>query len=446
MKSVNFSVRRFLKFLIPSLAGVALFLVPVKFDGSIVLIVNIIINKTKELMGSILNPFVVGVLTISALCSLIGFLNKKVFKGFLATLFNVKLMDLLIRVFAAVLSYLILFKIGPEMIWSADTGSMMMNDVVSNLIPFFFWAGMFLPLLTQFGLMEFVGNLMRPIMRPLFKLPGRSAVNCAVAWVGSGTMGIVLTNNEYEDGHYTTKEAVAISTGFSIASIAIVALLCSFIGMTEHFLVIYLSCIAIGLIMNAILIRIPPISRMPDQYYSEAPQIEHSERPPEGYSLLGYSLESAMDRAEVKKGNFLISGLKVTADIWFTLEPVVLLMGTVACIIVYYTPIMRYLSMPLMWLMNILGLQETAIASQSIMLGGIDLFLPFITGASLTNLRTRYVLAVVAILQIIFFSETGPLLMKLKNLQLNFLKVLLILVLRTVLALLLVTPLSYLLF
>ena len=48
--------------------------------------------------------------------------------------------------------------------------------------------------------MEFVGSLARPIMRPLFKIPGRSAINCAVAWVGSGTMGIVLTNKEYEDG------------------------------------------------------------------------------------------------------------------------------------------------------------------------------------------------------------------------------------------------------
>jgi nucleoside recognition membrane protein YjiH len=32
-------------------------------------------------------------------------------------------------------------------------------------------------LLTDFGLMEYVGTLARPLMQPLFKLPGRSAID-----------------------------------------------------------------------------------------------------------------------------------------------------------------------------------------------------------------------------------------------------------------------------
>jgi Uncharacterized protein conserved in bacteria len=175
------SAKLMLKFLLPSLTGVALFLVPIRIDGEFTLLVNLIINATKSAMGGFLLPFVLIVLGTSALCSTIGFFNPNLFKGYWGRLFNVKIFNLLIRLFAFIIGIMIYFKLGPEMIWSKDTGGMMLVDVVANLIPFFLWAGMFIPLLTEFGLMEFVGNLLRPVMRPLFRIPGRSAVNCSVA-------------------------------------------------------------------------------------------------------------------------------------------------------------------------------------------------------------------------------------------------------------------------
>jgi len=445
MESVKISKTQFIKFLFPSLLGIIIFLVPVHTSNGMSLIINLIIDKTKQIMGGALVPFVVAVLTFSAVCSLIGYLKKDIFKGYMGRLFTVNLFDCLIRILSAVISYSIVFKAGPEFIWSDDTGTMMMYSVVANLIPFFLWAGLFLPFLTEFGLMEFIGNLMRPIMRPIFKIPGRAAVNCAVAWVGSGTMGIVLTNKQYEDGYYTTREAISISTGFSIASIAIVSLLCSILDMTPYFPLIYICCVVIGLLMNVIMIRIPPISRKSNEYLPSALRQDISEKTPEKRSNIGYALESAMKRAGAPKGNLLLSGLKVTGDVWFTLEPVVLAVGTVATIIISYTPIVKYLAIPLMWIINALGIPEAAAASQSMLLGFVDVFLPFITGGSITSLMTKFVLSVVCCLQIIYITETGPLLLKLK-MNLKFWDILCIFFLRTIIALLLVTPIAYIIF
>lgn len=436
---------RFLRFFIPSALGVVLFLIPFHTAEGVSLIINMIIDQTKRLMGPALVPFVIGVLTISAVCTVIGSLKKELFHGYWKKLFCVKGWECALRIAAAVTSYLICLRVGPEWLWSDQTGTMMMTDVVANLIPFFLWAGIFLPLLTEFGLMEFVGSLMQPVMRPLFKLPGRSAVNCAVSWVGSGTMGIVLTNQEFEKGYYTVKEAASISTGFSIASIAIVSLLCGFLDMTGYFPLIYICCIVVGLVMNMIMIRIPPIRLMSSSYYSGAPSRDHEEKRPEGTSLLGYAVNAAMDRADVRKGNLLTGGLKVTGDIWFTLEPMVLVIGTAATILAEYTPVLNYLSIPLAGLLKLLGIPEAAAAGQSMLLGFVDIFLPFITGAAIHSQMTKFILSVVCVLQILFITETVPLLLKVR-IGMKFWNIVLIFIIRTVLALVLITPVAMLLF
>ena len=101
--------------------------------------------------------------------------------------------------------------------------------------------------------------------------------------------------------------------------------------------------------------------------------------------------------------------------------------------------------MPLAWLMQIFGIAEAAAAAQRILLGFIDVFLPFIAGGAIASASTKFIVAVVCILQIIFISETGPLLLKV-DFDLGFLDIVLLFLMRTVVALLLVMPVAFLLF
>lgn len=48
----------------------------------------------------------------------------------------------------------------------------------------------FLALLINYGLMEFVGVFMRPVMRPLWQTPGRSAIDAVASFVGSYSVAL----------------------------------------------------------------------------------------------------------------------------------------------------------------------------------------------------------------------------------------------------------------
>ena len=63
-----------------------------------------------------------------------------------------------------------------------------------------------LSLLVGYGLLEFVGVYMEPIMRPIFKTPGKSAVDAVASFVGSYSLGLLITNRVYKQG-CTTNES-----------------------------------------------------------------------------------------------------------------------------------------------------------------------------------------------------------------------------------------------
>ena len=59
---------------------------------------------------------------------------------------------------------------------------------------------------------------MKPVMRPIWKTPGRSAVDAVASFVGSYSVGLLITNRVYKEGFYSEKEASIIATGFSTVS------------------------------------------------------------------------------------------------------------------------------------------------------------------------------------------------------------------------------------
>lgn len=62
-----------------------------------------------------------------------------------------------------------------------------------------------LSLLVGYGLLEFVGVYMEPIMRPIFKTPGKSAVDAVASFVGSYSLGLLITNRVYKQGMYNKR-------------------------------------------------------------------------------------------------------------------------------------------------------------------------------------------------------------------------------------------------
>src|SRR5699024_3963774 len=154
---------------------------------------------------------------------------------FFQNLLHVSMFWTITRVLAAVFAIMIYFGWGPEAINGEETGGMLLDDLLHVLFSVFLFAGLFLPLVMNFGLLALFGTLMTKIMRPLFKLPGRSSIDSLASWIGDGTIGVLLTSKQHEDGYYTKREAAVIGTTFSVVSITFPLVVIAEVGLGHMF-------------------------------------------------------------------------------------------------------------------------------------------------------------------------------------------------------------------
>ncbi|KHE72460.1 YjiH family protein [Halobacillus sp. BBL2006] len=414
----NRSARNFSWFLIPSLIGVLLFLLPIPFGGKITIGVGVMAETVQAYMEPVLPSLMSGILVVSALLPIVARVVKPrmiMEKPFMKQLFYVNTFWTVTRVVGAIFALMTLFSVGPEFIISDVTGGTMLYSLVPVLAAWFLFAGILMPLLMEFGLMDFIGTMLRRVMRPVFKLPGRSSIDALASWMGAGTVGVLITTKQYEEGYYTKREASIIATNFSINSIAFSLVVISFIGLEEYFVPFYLTVVVAGLVAAFVCPRIPPLSKKEDTYY-EGTGMKISEDTPEGMSNFQWGLEKALHKASEVKGvkDVAKQGVQTVLDIYFALIPLVMALGTVALIIAEFTPFFTYLSMPIVPILQWMQIPEAAQAAPAMLVGFADMFLPAVIGAGIESELTRFVIAAISLTQLIYMSEIGILLVKSK--------------------------------
>ena len=444
-----------LLFIIPSAIGVLLFMVPILVNETWTIAVKLLADVINGAIGTFL-PFLCAViLTISAVMALITLIAKPDFvmkNEMLKESFSCSPVWAFIRVLGCIFVWLTYLKIGAEdgsifgMVSGADQGGVAL-DLIAGLVIIFAIASFLLPLLLDFGLLEFIGALLTKYMRPIFMVPGRAAVDCITSWIGDGTLGVMLTCNQYEGGYYSEKEAAIISTTFSAVSITFSLVVLNQVGLTEYFGVYSLILCFVGIVCAIICPRIPPLSFKKDNYL--IPGRAMAETLPEGYkNSREYGMALAMKRVSEHNGigEFFASGAKNCVSMWFGVLPTVMCIGTVALILTNFTPIFQILGIPFMPLLNLLGVPEASAASSTMIVGFADMFTPsVIIAASGAPDITRFIVAIVSVTQVLFLDEVGGLILGSK-LPINLLELFIIFLERTILSLLIVCPLAHLIF
>lgn len=89
------------------------------------------------------------------------------------------------RVAGAILAPFLFFEVGPAWMVAPETGVLVWGTLrmsVAVIIPI---GAIFINLFVESGGLEFVGTMARPIMRPLFHVLGRAALDSVASWVGS---------------------------------------------------------------------------------------------------------------------------------------------------------------------------------------------------------------------------------------------------------------------
>ncbi|MGO5136561.1 YjiH family protein [Clostridium butyricum] len=408
----NYRTSSLLKFIIPSLIGVLLFMTPFKIEGQFTIPIAFLSNKLVELFNDFLPLIVTILISISAIGSIVIKFYKTDNK-ILNSLFNVTPIWMTGRIIGMILSILTYFKLAPEFIWSDSTGGMVLFSLLPLLVSVFFFAGLFLPLLLNHGLLEFVGALLTKVMRPIFKLPGRSSIDCITSWLGDGTIGILLTSKQFEDGFYTKKEASIIGTSFSAVSITFSLMVITQVGLSHMFVPFYLTVTLTGIFAAIIVPRIPPLSRKSNTYIDGSAPKKDMDNIPSGYTAFTYGLEKALEKAEDNSSikGFFADGIRNVIDMWLGVLPIVMAMGGIALIIAEYTPFFEVLGTPFIPLLNLLGVPEAAAASQTLVVGFADMFIPSVLASTISNEMTRFIVACISVTQLIYMSEIGGLLL-----------------------------------
>ena len=440
------SYQDLLKFIIPSSIGVLLFLTPIFIDGRATIGMGILVDLLRDATQDYLPAFATMLLLVSCLCSTYFSLFRKNKSNIpinqIQQIFTTSPAWLILRILGSLFAVLVLFNIGPEWISSPATGGTMLFQLAGTLTVFFLVACFLLPFLIDYGVAEFMGTLLQKPFLWAFRLPGRASIDTLASWLGSAPVGVLITIQQYEKGYYSGREAAVIATNFSIASIAFCALVAKLIEIDHRFFEFYFSIMFSGLIAALIIPRIWPLARKKDVYLME--QDGFTDKPEAGTGLFKWALLQGINKARTAPNlkQLLKNAFINLLDIWFSLLPSVVAIGTIVLALTEFTPIFTIMTKPLVPILELMQIPEAATAAPAFLVGFADMYLPAVIGKNIASEMTRFVIGCVSIIQIIYMTEVGTLILKSK-IPLQIGELFLIFTLRTLITLPIITAIAH---
>jgi nucleoside recognition membrane protein YjiH len=257
----------------------------------------------------------------------------------------------------------------------------------------------------DYGFLDFVGALMRPVMQPLFCLPGRAALDSLTSWVGSYSVGLYLTRKLLEEGYYTRREAYTIVTCFSTVSIGFVAVVAQTLAILHLFPVIFVTYFLAVYLLTILFARIWPVTATPDSYVVEG-------RPEADSVGFREAFRRALSRAEGAEsmGVTLRRGFLDGLSLASTILGSILVVGTAALLIARETPLFVWLGAPLVPVLTALGLSDAELLAPATLVGIAEMYVPALLTQE-ASIPSRFFIAVLSISQLIFFSAVGPMML-----------------------------------
>ena len=278
---------------------------------------------------------------------------------------------------------------------------------VAVIIPI---GALFLSLFILMGGLEFVGTLARPLMRPLFRIPGRAALDALASWVGSYSVGLYVTNLVYRTGGYSKRHVFINATCFATVSVGFVGVVAATLDLLHLFPYIMGSYLVAIVVTAAITVRIWPLSRVPDDYVAPP----DPERPIKGSpaDYLKLAVSEAIKKVQKEEGianvalRGFVDGLKLASLIIGT----ILAVGTAAILVAEFTPIFTWLGRPIAPILGLLGIPDADMLGPATLIGITEMYIPALLVRE-AALPARFFIAVLSISQLIFFSAVGPMML-----------------------------------
>ena len=357
------------------------------------------------------------------------------------------------KIIGFVVLILIVFNIGPAIISDPldslngqSISEFILNNILVSICISIPVAALFLTFLLDFGLVDFIGVLLRPIMRPLFKLPGRAAVIMVGAFLGNFSVGHIAVNDQYMSGRMNEKEAFTIGSSLSTVSVGFLMVLAMNTHMMDYWNTYFWTAFLITLLVTLIGVHIPPLKGIPETYYEgSTPNPEHV-------------YYSQLFKNAIKEGLVIADTMPSPIKrIGFFQKETIAVLGTVATgtsffatfgVLIYtFTPLFKiagYVFYPLLLLF--LPAAEAVTASTGAAISFLEVTIPalLVTTGEWT-LRIRYLMAVLPVTSIVFLASFIPCLMG-TNVPVKFSNLFIIWIERMILSIIIAGLFSLLLF
>ncbi len=391
------------KFIIGSILGIIAFFVKLPLGGTIQIPINRICGLIKASCAKFI-PYVVLIAGLYGLYDCI--FVQKAYKKPVDILFTVfKILGIICILFC-------IFNFGPKLILAPDIGPSALSVLGMAVAVTVLVGSLLLPLLLDFGLANAIGVLLRPLMRPLFKLPGRTAVLSVTAYLANYSIGHIGINKMYTKGQITHKEAFIVGTGFATASIVNYMVFATMVDIMDNWGLFFLLVTVITIIATIIQVRLFPTTKIPEEYYKGAkpdPEPEYSS------NILKNAFEEGVMTAKNADniGKILLNQLKMGFIILAKIVPIAMFYIVVGVLLNTYTPIFTWIGYIFWPFFKIAGFSDLATVMPAAGMSIVDLMMIPSLGAKAMattglTMTSRFFLAGLPITEVVFLSGFVP--------------------------------------
>lgn len=409
-----------LRFLIYSAIGFFMFFIPVNFNGSSSIPIDHIVTWIRQ---NLAKPALIYALIVTAIGAIMPWINGVYKKSKVDFIFSI------FKIAGIIIALIVYFNAGPKWMMDPNVGPFLLNKLVvpvGLIVPI---GSVFLAFLVGYGLMEFVGTLLRPIMRTLFKTPGRSAIDAIASFVGSYSIALLITNKVFKEGKYTIKEAAIIATGFSTVSATFMIIVAKTLKLMDMWNTFFWVTFFVTFIVTAVTARIWPLSKKQDEYIGTP----NPEKEVKG-NLLAIAWEEALKSASEAPDIWenIVQNLKDGFKMATSILPTIMSVGFLGLILAKYTPLFDIIGWIYYPFTAILRLPQPFLAAKACAVEIAEMFLPAMIAAE-APIVTKFVVGVVSISAILFFSASIPCILS-TEIPLNLVEILAIWIERTILS------------
>ncbi|MCC3646210.1 MULTISPECIES: YjiH family protein [Cytobacillus] len=420
------------KFFLFSTIGIFMFFIPVTVNGKSSIMLDHIVTAIQTYLPAAVTYYALLVILLGAIYP---FYTKTWNKNKVNTVFSI------FKVIGFFTAIMIVFGFGPAWLFDPSMGPFLFEKLVVSvglLVPI---GSVFLALLVGYGLLEFFGVIMQPIMKPIWKTPGKSAIDAVASFVGSYSIGLLITNRVFKEGKYSIKEAAIIATGFSTVSATFMIVVAKTLGLMDIWNTYFWTTFAVTFIVTAITVRIWPLKSMSEEYYN------NQDPPVETFTgnRLHAAWKEAMDTAAESPALWknIKDNLKDGFVMTMSILPSIMSVGLFGLILAEFTPVFDWLGYIFYPFTALVQLPDPLLAAKASAVGIAEMFLPALLAAE-AALVTKFVIGVVSVSAIIFFSALVPCILS-TEIPLSIPQLLVIWAERTILTILITAPLAYLL-